>query len=233
MGFDPQKHLIKLKGKEYLEVKWRLVWLREVHPDAVITTELVDYRQDHAIFRATVALPSGASATGYGSEDPKGFLDFIEKAETKAIGRALGALGFGTQFADDFADASGPIADAPVSRPDRPGRAEAPTKASRGVDAPPDVKAANDRLHDVADRHGITHADLHNWAERKGKRSLREMPGRMMATLADRIEANPDEARAYFLSLATEAAVNSSTPTSEPLPGISSTPTSGSERFLN
>ena len=230
MGFDPQKYLRKVSGQDYLEVKWRLVWLREQHPDAVIVTELVDYRQDHAIFRACVTLPSGASATGYGSEDPKGFKDFIEKAETKAIGLALGALGFGTQFADDFADGTGPLADAPVSRPDRSQRAQGPATA---IDAPPDVKAANDRLHAVADRHGITHADLHNWAERKGKRSLREMPGRMMATLADRIEANPDEARAYFLSLATEAAVNSSTPTSEPLPGLSGTPTSGSERFLN
>src|SRR3546814_7260726 len=56
----------------------------------------------------TCALPIYADgliqnrATGYGSETPKDFGDYIEKAETKAIGRALGALGFGTQFTDDF-----------------------------------------------------------------------------------------------------------------------------------
>jgi hypothetical protein len=30
--FDPAKHLTNLKGSEYLEVKWRLVWLRNEHP---------------------------------------------------------------------------------------------------------------------------------------------------------------------------------------------------------
>ncbi|HKG29607.1 MAG TPA: hypothetical protein VKB01_10775, partial [Thermomicrobiales bacterium] len=39
-------------------------------------------------------------ATGYGSETASDFPDFIEKAETKAIGRALNALGYGAQFGD-------------------------------------------------------------------------------------------------------------------------------------
>ncbi len=39
--FDPARYLIQLKGKDYLEVRWRLVWLRSVHPDAVIHTDMV------------------------------------------------------------------------------------------------------------------------------------------------------------------------------------------------
>ncbi len=49
-----------------------------------------------------MVLPSGGRATGYGSEAQGDFADYIEKAETKAIGRALAALGYGTQFALDF-----------------------------------------------------------------------------------------------------------------------------------
>jgi hypothetical protein len=53
-----------------------------------------------AIFKATVTVPTGGKATGYGSETASDFPDFIEKAETKAIGRALNALGYGAQFGD-------------------------------------------------------------------------------------------------------------------------------------
>ena len=33
MGFNPNDHMMKLKGKDYLQVAWRLVWFREDHPD--------------------------------------------------------------------------------------------------------------------------------------------------------------------------------------------------------
>jgi len=40
--FNPKPHLIDIRGKQYLEVKWRLVWLRQAHPDWAIDTELLD-----------------------------------------------------------------------------------------------------------------------------------------------------------------------------------------------
>lgn len=100
--FEPARHLSKIGGADYLEVKWRLVWLRESHPDAIIVTELHHSDERQAIFKATVTIPGGGSATGWGSESPGDFRDFLEKAETKALGRALAALGFGTQFCPDF-----------------------------------------------------------------------------------------------------------------------------------
>ena len=100
--FDPGKYLTKVNGADYLEVKWRLVWLRQRHPDATIETELVAHGGDTAIFKATVTVPEGGAATGWGSESVSDFRDYIEKAETKALGRALAALGFGTQFCPDF-----------------------------------------------------------------------------------------------------------------------------------
>ena len=52
---------------------WRLLWLRTEHPEAQIETQLVKHEQDLAIFSARVTLPSGAVATGWGSEtQPRG-----------------------------------------------------------------------------------------------------------------------------------------------------------------
>ena len=103
-GFDPTPYLRQLRGRsggsDYLDVKWRLLWLRTEHPDAEIVTELVQHDPQMAIFKATVIVPTGGKATGYGSETASDFPDFIEKAETKAIGRALNALGYGAQFGD-------------------------------------------------------------------------------------------------------------------------------------
>jgi hypothetical protein len=114
--FEPSRYLVQLKGKDYLEVKWRLVWLRNNEPNATIETELISLTDQQAVFRATVKTPAGASATGFGSETPKDFGDFIEKAETKAVGRALGMLGYGTQFSYEFEEAHR-IVDSPVERP--------------------------------------------------------------------------------------------------------------------
>jgi hypothetical protein len=119
--FDPTKYLRKLGKGDYLEVKWRLLWLRTEHPDAVIETEMAHLEQSPpmAVFRARVSIPGGGSATGWGQEELKDFGDFLEKAETKALGRALAALGYGTQFCEDFDFAEGDpnrVVDTPVDR---------------------------------------------------------------------------------------------------------------------
>jgi len=128
-AFDASKYLTDLNGRDYLEVKWRLLWLRTEHPDAIIETELVKHGGGLALFRARVAVPGSGVATGWGSETADDFGDFIEKAETKALGRALAALGFGTQFCEDF-DFSA----------ERPARRKRPASAEGGqrrvVDAP-------------------------------------------------------------------------------------------------
>jgi hypothetical protein len=122
--FDPRPYLRTIKSgrweAEYLDVKWRLAWLRTEHPDARITTEHIHLDEQSAVFRAMVQVPNGGCATGYGSETRGDWKDFIEKAETKAIGRALAALGYGTQFALDFdfdVDPEQPkVVDSPVER---------------------------------------------------------------------------------------------------------------------
>lgn len=129
--FDPGRHLTKISGRDYLEVKWRLVWLRREHPDASIITDLIREDEMSALFRCTITLPSGAVATGWGSETQADFGDWLEKAETKSIGRACAALGYGTQFCSDhdFGGAErGRVVDAPVDRTRGPRAADPATE---------------------------------------------------------------------------------------------------------
>jgi len=109
--------LINLKGKEYLEVKYRLVWFREENPDWPIETEFLSITDTSACAKATIKNNAGVIlATSHKSESVKGFPDFIEKAETGSIGRALALLGYGTQFCADELDEGKRIVDSPVGK---------------------------------------------------------------------------------------------------------------------
>jgi len=143
--FNPNDHLMQIKNRngsaDYLPVAWRLVWFREQCPDGEITTELVHLDLDKeteeegyawnnearrsekvtkrangiAVFRATVKDGKGGIATGTKCEKAASFPDYIEKAETGSIGRALAALGYGTQFAPDLEEEHR-IVDSPLDR---------------------------------------------------------------------------------------------------------------------
>lgn len=121
-------------------MQWRLVWFRSLCPEGTITTELLDLNRSEececevsvwndntrkyekvirkargvAVFKAVVTDGKGGIATGTKTENAASFPDYLEKAETGAIGRALAALGFGTQFTGDELDEGDRLADAPV-----------------------------------------------------------------------------------------------------------------------
>lgn len=118
--FNPNDHMMKLKGKDYLQVAWRLVWFRDPEdgfPTNGIRTELLEHGEDWAVFKAEITDENGfVLSTGHGSESRKDFGDYLEKAETKAVGRALAMLGFGTQFAADELDEGERIVDSPIAR---------------------------------------------------------------------------------------------------------------------
>lgn len=146
MAFNPNEHLIQLKSrdgqKDYLPVQWRLVWYREQCPDGIIETEMIHFDPNReteeevyswnqetrrseksikrangfVVFRATVTDGKGGKATATKSEKAASFGDYLEKAETGAVGRALAMLGFGTQFTGDDLDEQHRIVDAPVDR---------------------------------------------------------------------------------------------------------------------
>jgi len=154
IDFDPSRYLTKVSGSDYLEVKWRLLWLRQVHPEASIETELVTHDGQAAVFKARVSIPGGGSSTGWGSEQYGDFRDYIEKAETKALGRALAALGFGTQFCNDFAFGADQnrVVDAPVDLQRQLERRRSNGKQSPEVqEARPSDQPATTRQHGFID----------------------------------------------------------------------------------
>jgi hypothetical protein len=109
--------LLNLKGRDYLEVKFRLVWFREEHPDWSIETEFLSIDAHSACARAVVKDATGRIiATSHKTESESNFPDFMEKAETGAIGRALALIGYGTQFCADELDEGERIVDSPVAK---------------------------------------------------------------------------------------------------------------------
>ncbi len=155
MNFNPNEHLMKLKmgqsAQDYLPVQWRLVWFRELCPQGTIDTEELEYDTErpveaevyvwspekrksektvkkskgYARYRAIVTDGKGGRATGTKSENAANFADFGEKAETGSIGRALAALGYGTQFTGDELNEGHRIVDSPVERHNEDGAAQA------------------------------------------------------------------------------------------------------------
>ncbi|GCE19242.1 hypothetical protein [Dictyobacter kobayashii] len=111
--------------------KWQLVSYllyhldmdRETEEDAYVwnaerrrSEKVTKQAKGFCVFRATVKDGVGGMATGTKSEKAASFGDFIEKAETGAIGRALAALGYGTQFTGDEWEEAHRIVDSPVER---------------------------------------------------------------------------------------------------------------------
>lgn len=113
--------IMNLKGKDYLTVQWRIVWMREEHPDWIIETEIKPFGQDACMAKASIRdHQSVLIAMAHKVESAQGFGDYVEKAETGAIGRALALCGYGTQFTDELNEQQR-IVDAPVEFKPIPG----------------------------------------------------------------------------------------------------------------
>lgn len=111
--------LISLKGKPYLLVGHRLVWLNDEVPLFDIETEFLVMSDEQTVARAKVTLKDDTgkilkTATATKRETLRDFSDHTEKAETSAVGRALAMLGFGTQFALADLDEGSRLADSPI-----------------------------------------------------------------------------------------------------------------------
>lgn len=112
--------LTNLKGKPYLMVAHRLVWLDEKYAKYTIETNFNKLESDHAVVSARISIYDDDGklirvSTATKHENAKSFPDFIEKAETGAIGRALAMVGIGTQFCEPDLDEEMRLADSPVA----------------------------------------------------------------------------------------------------------------------
>lgn len=181
--FDPSEHMQTIgkgdKAGEYLAVKWRVVWLRQEHPDAYITTTMLEHDQAAgvAVFKAEVGWyqlrPDAETeqfvhihATAHGSEQRTHFPEYLEKAETKSVGRALAMLGYGTAEAmelDEGEELHG-LAESPVqrrssgangrssSRQPQPAQAQARRPARTAEQVAAEAQAAADREADMLNK---------------------------------------------------------------------------------
>jgi hypothetical protein len=133
--FDPNKYMLKLpKTKkvqlsngqvryehteaDYLPVAARIAWFRRDHPDWSIITETEELANKGVLMKAIIRnADKRIIATARKKETEIGFPDYIEKAETGAVGRALAMCGYGTLQAPEF-DEGERIADSPIEKTD-------------------------------------------------------------------------------------------------------------------
>jgi len=122
-----------------------------------------------------------------GGETASAVPDYIKVAETKALGRALAALGYGTQFCEDSdlsPEAStrrpAPVADAPAAAETANGR---PREARA---TPPQVKA----IYSIGrGRKGLSEADVEKRCRAAYGRPPFELSRRQASQLIDALKA--------------------------------------------
>ncbi len=113
-GFNPMElaRILTKEGQEdqlYLDVKYRKLWFRLVHPLGKIVSSIRSFTENMAIVEARIYLDkcdaeenyiANAFSQKFRTNDPNFGDKFLEMAETAAVGRALSDAGFGLQFAD-------------------------------------------------------------------------------------------------------------------------------------
>lgn len=96
--------IVKIHGKEYQTVAFRVHKFREEFPNHTIETQLIMQDDEKVIMKALILDGETLLATGY-AEEVRAATNInrtsaLEVAETSAIGRALAALGLaGTEYA--------------------------------------------------------------------------------------------------------------------------------------
>lgn len=167
-----KKGLIVVNGGEsYLKAAYRVLWLREEHPDWSIVTSVVyaDYEKGFVVMQATVMDASGRVLATAHSEESRGKLPYVKKAEMGAIARALGLCGYGTQFGEMDEDRDeNSMADSPQIR----NTPKTAPSAKVAPVAPPKIMKAKDYRDDfIADAitlgipaETIAPKDLSQWA---------------------------------------------------------------------
>lgn len=147
-GFDPTLYVretVEMDGSTsgYMDVKYRLLWFRARYPTGKIAFVVHALTDAAAVIEARIYtdktdppenyIASGLGRRTFDQADPLGKF-YLENAATAALGRALGAAGFGSQFCDRDNERDPDPVDAPVP-------AVPPGTAPAALEAPPTVIA--------------------------------------------------------------------------------------------
>lgn len=136
---------IKMQGgRNYMPVAARVTHFRAAYPLGKISTKIIDYNivDGYAVCESEVWADQVVMlANAQGSETRKDFQDFLEKAGTKSVGRALALAGYGTEECMDLeeglgADGETRIADAPQARATTAPAAQARPAATTAMPRP-------------------------------------------------------------------------------------------------
>lgn len=112
---DLELPLMNIKGKHYLQVAHRVQWFRADQPFGRIETQIISTNDNSTLAKAMIYdEKNNKISEAHKQENKQGFADHLEKAETGAIGRALGLAGYGTQFCPEL-DEEQRLADSPVN----------------------------------------------------------------------------------------------------------------------
>ena len=97
-GIDPLSRMIDLDGNPYLNVMWRLAWIRRDIPSIYIKKELLSLSNNTALVKVELFDNGKLLATAHASKtychNENGGEYFVDWAETAATGRAISQLGY-------------------------------------------------------------------------------------------------------------------------------------------
>ena len=126
-GFNPPEFTRQLPNDDgsmslYMDVKYRLLWFRLHNPNGKIAPEIVHVDDKSAVVCCKVYVDKSdpldqylakSSAQRFATQEKYGDR-YLETAETAAMGRALAAAGYGTQFCGATDMFGGDVVDAPL-----------------------------------------------------------------------------------------------------------------------
>jgi hypothetical protein len=143
---DPRQALRTLieqgEGTSASATMLRLLWLREDHPSAAVSTEPVHLTETAVVIRATIAVQGGASGSGLAAanvDDPSAWAEAVERAETNAISRALDTLGYMLERASAMTTAPTPPPARQQPQPQTHAPQQMPQPASQSQPGPRSV----------------------------------------------------------------------------------------------
>ena len=110
--------LMDLKGRDYVQAQWRVVWFREEHPHWSIQTKVIS-EDGNTGFIVTASISDENSriiATAHKSCKHSINKFPLETAETGAISRAMALCGYGTAFTNELDETEETLADSPIGQ---------------------------------------------------------------------------------------------------------------------
>lgn len=195
-----QVPLMDLKGRDYLQVAYRIVWFRYEHPTWAIETS---FDKELGAFLAEIKDESGrVIAMAHKSLNSERKMFPFETCETGAIGRALALCGYGTAFCGDELNEAEDLADAPIEPvrhaaqanvSEKPAiQAKPPALRSEGIS-----EAQVKRLWAIAKKHGWDEQDVRRQLEAIGLEHTRDLNYFQYQKLTQNIEAFPKVSDAH------------------------------------